>query len=205
MKRQQIVSLAVTSVIVLSVAFAKAAVKANRSKAPVSQGQVAQVLNSKSAETVLASSTGKTEVRLAQGWANALTPEAAQKFEMKAKKPIHSLHLSVNAKTRKSLLGMTLEQFAKVPVEGLKTTIKNAQVERTSTTKVNGKSAVQYKVQGVGLGDVDLTMLTTVVETPNSYYTILAGGPTKTFAQHQAELQQAIQSFRELQSTAQAR
>jgi len=205
MKRQQMVSLAVTSVIVLSVAFAKAAVKANRSKAPVSQGQAAQVLNSKSAETVLAGTSGKTEVRLAQGWVDALTPEAAQKFEIKAKNPVHNLHLSVNAKTRKSLPGITLEQFAKVPVEGLKITIKNAQVERTNVTKVNGKSAVQYKVQGAALGNVDLTMLTTVVETPNSYYTILAGSPTQTFSQRQADLQQAIQSFREVQSTAHSR
>lgn len=205
MKRQQVISLLVTSTIIMTVAFAKAAVKANRPKAPVSQGTVSQVVNPKPLETFLTSTNGTTQIRLPQGWVNSLTPADAKKFEIKVKNPARSLHLSVVSQaSRQKLAGMSLEQIAEVPMNGLKVGLKNAQVERTDIARVNEQSAVQYRLQGVAHNGADLTMLATTVETPNLYYVILAGGATKTFPQHQAEVQQVIQSFQEVRSPAKA-
>lgn len=209
MKNQRAIAMVVAFGVALAGAYVQASMKGNQTQASVNREEIREKIRAKispdqsSSSQVLTSNDGKTQIQLPQGWINHLSAKDKGRFQIKVKNPTHSLHLSVASQAfQKGLKGMTLEKIAKIPVMGMKASLKNPQLEQTNVTKINGYQAMQYKLQGTAHNGAELTFLSTVVETPTSYHVVFAGSPTQTFNQHQAELQQVIQSFKEIKMSA---
>ena len=153
---------------------------------------------SQASYTAFVSNDGKTQISLPTGWQNARKPSTSPKFKIKVADRSRDLHLIVIS--NKKLPATNLEQMAEVGIMSGKAALQNAQVERTSVKKVGNYAAIQHKIQGRAMGIVDAVMLVTVIETPTQHHVILAQSPSATFAQNKAELEQLIQSFKEVKT-----
>lgn len=153
-------------------------------------------------KTPVVSKDGKAQILLPAGWADVRKPDTSVHLSIKVADRSRDLHLNVGTKPR--IPTIAIAQLAEMTATGLKGMMQNGKSERTALKNVNSYAAVQYKLQGVLLG-INTTMLITLVETPKHYHVITAGSTTHSFSQYQPELQQMIQSFKELKTTASAK
>ncbi|HSN66906.1 MAG TPA: hypothetical protein VLS94_09710 [Fusibacter sp.] len=153
-------------------------------------------------KTPVVSKDGKTQILLPAGWADVRKPDTPDHLSIKVADRRRDLHLNVGTKPR--IPSITIAQLTEMTATGLKGMMQNGKSERTALKTVNSYAGVQYKLQGILLG-IDTTMLITLVETPKYYHVITAGSTTQSFGQYQPELQQMIQSFKELNKTASAK
>jgi hypothetical protein len=146
--------------------------------------------------TPLVGSDGKTEIFLPDGWVedNTLHDDA----EIQAAKASDEMYILVLSENKADFQGLTLAKHSEITRGILTGNLTNPQVsEPTAVTSVGGNPAVQYEIRGT-INNINVIYLHTTVETANSYHQLLAWTLPSNFEQNQPELQQIIQSFREL-------
>lgn len=146
--------------------------------------------------TPLLSSDGKVQIMLPSGWAktNGLNDRAI----LQASKASDEVYLFIASYNKTDFSETELEKNAAIFLNNLRQTFINSEISApTATKQVNGNSAIQYKINGTFDG-FNFTALSTVIETPTSYYQIYAWTLASQFADNQTEMQEVIQSFQEV-------
>jgi hypothetical protein len=147
----------------------------------------------------LTSADQTTRFILPRGWTNQLKPD--DPLDMQITNPSGDTYITVQTTPKEDLPGLSLKDVSKLLLEGSSPAMVNPEVKGpTSVTTVNGHPAVQYTIEGK-IGDLDMMMLHTAVETPQYYHQILAAAPRARFDANQANIQQVIQGFQVLPKT----
>ena len=148
---------------------------------------------------VLTSADQTTRFILPRGWTSQLKPD--DPLDMQITNPSGDTYITVQTTPKEDLPGLSLKDVSKLLLEGSSPAMVNPEVKGpTSVTTVNGHPAVQYTIEGK-IGDLDMMMLHTAVETPQYYHQILAAAPRARFDANQANIQQVIQGFQVLPKT----
>ena len=143
--------------------------------------------------SVVTSSDQTTQLRLPQDWDSQGAPEDG--LEFKIANAAKDTHIAVQTKPKSEFPGRTLPEVSTFFLESTSPAMINPQVNGpTAVTTVNGHPAVQYTIEGK-IGNIDMVMLHTAVETPQHYHQIMAAAPRSRFIANEANIQQVIQSF----------
>jgi hypothetical protein len=155
---------------------------------------------------VLKATDGRSEITLPAGWIEdrALHGEA----QIQASHPQKQLYVLVLSEAKADLVEIpTLERHSEVTRGILTGNLTNPQVTGpTQVIQINDQPATQYQITGTiryetdgNVENINATYLHTTVETSDRYNQILVWTLPESFAANEAELQQMIASFKELE------
>jgi len=147
----------------------------------------------------ITSRDGRAQISIPEGWADTWQTNTSEDFNLKVSNHKKDLYLALSTKAK--VPGLTATQLAEVGAKGAKATMEQATMQRTAMTKVGRYPATQYQLQGKSMGQ-DLVILITAIETPKQAHIMMVGGTSDSFKQNQSELNQIIESFKEVKKTA---
>ncbi|GAB4231595.1 MAG: hypothetical protein Kow00121_59840 [Elainellaceae cyanobacterium] len=167
---------------------------ANTDPATLTQVSFAQ------SSAILTSADGNAQLVLPPGWQEE--HELNEAAILQASKLSDELYLVVHAYDKTDFAAANLQENAKVLLEDIKQAVRDAEViSLADIQSINGNPAIQHKVKATVDG-WSIVFISTFVETSDRYYQIYAWTLASQFESSQAELQQAIQGFQEVQPAA---
>jgi hypothetical protein len=144
----------------------------------------------------LISTDGKTQIVVPHNWKNSENPNSTSTLDVKDSSG--EIEISVQTELKEKFQGLfSLQQFAEMSRDVSAGLFQQPQISETKQITVNGHSALQSEVRGE-FGGFKLIQVHTTVETPEHYHHILAVLPSDKFDRDSTVLQQAIDSFKEV-------
>jgi hypothetical protein len=147
---------------------------------------------------VLIGSDGQSQITLLNGWTE--DRKLHESAEIQASKRGSEEYIIVLSESKADFQNLTLEQHSEITRGLLVESLTEPEITGpTDVTDVGGNPAIQYEIQGT-IEEINVAYLHTTVETPTRYHQILTWTLPSSFERNQPELQQVIQSFREVPS-----
>jgi hypothetical protein len=152
------------------------------------------------AGNVLVGSDGQSQITLLNGWVE--DRELHDSAEIQASKRGSEEYVIVLSENKADFENLTIEQHSEITRGLLVESLTDPEITGpTDVTTVGSNPAVQYEIQGTIEG-INVAYLHTTVETPTKYHQILAWTLPSSFERNKPELQQVIQSFKEVEAPA---
>lgn len=162
--------------------------------------QPTETASPQDAGNVLVGSDGQSQITLLNGWVE--DRELHESAEIQASKRGSEEYIIVLSENKADFQNLSIEQHSEITRGLLVESLTEPEITGpTDVTTVGSNPAVQYEIQGTIEG-INVAYLHTTVETPTKYHQILAWTLPSSFERNEPELQQVIQSFREVQSPA---
>ncbi|RMF21010.1 MAG: hypothetical protein D6756_13230 [Cyanobacteria bacterium J083] len=150
---------------------------------------------------VLVSSDGKNQINLPQGWSENKTLN--QVANIQAADVSRELYTIVISDPKAEVPNLNLQSHSQTTQKNVLNALKNPTVTPTKVNTVNGNPAIQYQIRGVHAQiGIPVIYLHTTVETPNNFHQIVSWSTPSSFAANEQELQNMIQSFKEVSNSA---
>lgn len=160
----------------------------------------AETASPEDAGNVLVGSDGQSQITLLNGWVE--DRELHDSAEIQASKRGSEEYVIVLSENKADFQNLTIEQHSEITRGLLVESLTDPEVTGpTDVTTVGSNPAVQYEIRGTIEG-INVAYLHTTVETPTKYHQILAWTLPSSFDRNEPELQQVIQSFREVEAPA---
>ncbi len=157
-----------------------------------------KVASEKQAGTLLKSTDGQSQIILPGGWKEYRKLNDAA--ELQAVNLGKNLYVVILTENKGDFDHITLKQHSALTRDGLLKSLASPEVKGPKKLSIHGHSAIQFEIRGQ-LDDTKIAYLHTTVETAKNFYQILSWTSKSGFEKNQDELQQVINSFREVQST----
>lgn len=164
-------------------------------------GDIAQAQSETTSLTTLFSKDGSVQLTVPNTWQEISTGNTEPNLALRVKSQFDKFQIGVQVFPKAEYPQITPELAAAAASDSAKATTGNSgTIQQTALAQINELSAVQYEARGEFAGHQVLTV-STMVESPEAYYNILAVGYAADFATMHDELDQIIQSFQEVQPT----
>jgi hypothetical protein len=148
--------------------------------------------------TVLKSIDGQTQIVLPGGWkAYRKLNDAA---ELQAANLGKNLYILVLTESKDDFDRISLKQHSAITRDSLLKSLTAPEVMGPKELTVSGYPALQFEIRGQ-IDNTKICYLHTTVETAQNFHQILAWTSKSGFEKNKMELQQVINSFREIQNT----
>jgi hypothetical protein len=157
-----------------------------------------KVTDDEPAGKVLKSTDGQSQIVLPSGWKEYRKLNDAA--ELQAANLGKNLYIVVLTENKDDFDHITLKQHSALTRDGLQKSLISPEMIGPKRLNIHGQTAIQFEIRGQ-LDNTKITYLHTTVETAKNFYQILAWTSKSGFQKNKEELQQVIQSFREIQNT----
>jgi hypothetical protein len=148
---------------------------------------------------VIVSSDGEYQIQVPTGWKQITNLH--EKAGLQAADHLREMYVIVLSESKSDFEEMSLDKHSQITIRKLIERVTSSETSGPTALVINGNPAVQYVVSGT-IDNIKITYLHTTVETAKSFNQILAWTLRSRFDQNRAELQNVIQSFKEVpQST----
>jgi hypothetical protein len=152
------------------------------------------------AGNTLIGSDQQSQITLLNGWVE--DRELHDSAEIQASKRGSEEYVIVLSENKADFQDLTIEQHSEITRGLLVESLTEPEVTGpTDVTTVGSNPALQYEIRGTIEG-INVAYLHTTVETPTKYHQILAWTLPSSFERNEPELQQIIQSFKEVEAPA---
>ncbi len=108
----------------------------------------------------------------------------------------HEVYVIVLTNAKDDFENMTIAKFSELCRDGIVESLASVKKEDPVKLTINGRPALQQKIQGSSDGN-NVVNLQTVVEGKKHFHEILAQAPAHCYERHKDALQQVIMSFQE--------
>lgn len=161
----------------------------------IAQSQSAQTAGS----TILLSKNGTVQLTVPATWQEVALEDSEPNMILRVKSPSDEFQVGIQVFPKAEYPQITPEVASMAASDSAKAATGNSStIQQTPLNQINNLSAVQYEARGEFAG-YDVVALSTMVESPESYYNLLAVGYATDFSKMHDELNQVIQSFQEVQ------
>ena len=148
---------------------------------------------------VIVSSDGEYQIQVPTRWKQITNLH--EKAGLQAADHLREMYIIVLSESKSDFEEMSLDKHSQITIRKLIERVTSSETSGPTALVINGNPAVQYVVSGT-IDNLKITYLHTTVETAKSFNQILAWTLRSRFDQNRAELQNVIQSFKEVaQST----
>lgn len=148
---------------------------------------------------LIVSSDGEYQIQVPAGWKQITNLH--EKADLQAADRLREMYIIVLSESKSDFEEMSLDKHSQITIGNLLGRVTSSETSGPTALVINGNPAVQYVVSGT-IDNLKITYLHTTVETAKSFNQILAWTLRSRFDQNRAELQNVIQSFKEVpQST----
>lgn len=193
----------VTVLIGLSLATASCSRAVSRQIGSVAGDGVAQMQSdSTTRSTTLFSKDGSVQLTVPGTWQEIPIENSEPNLVLRIKSQYDEFQVGVQVFPKAEYPQITPELAAVAASDSAKATTGNsATIQQTALSQISELPAVQYEARGEFAGH-QVVALSTMVESPEAYYNLLAVGYAADFNRMGNEVNQVIQSFQEVQSAA---
>jgi bifunctional DNA-binding transcriptional regulator/antitoxin component of YhaV-PrlF toxin-antitoxin module len=146
--------------------------------------------------TILTSTEGRFQITLPAGWREVHNLNA--KASLQAANGSDEAYIFVIARSRKDIK-FSLDKFTELTRREFLQLLQSPQVTAPTKVVVNGQEARRYEARGT-MNGINAGYVNTTVQTPNSYYQIVAYALGSSFDQSKGMLADMAQTFRETAS-----
>lgn len=146
----------------------------------------------------LISNNGRVRLTFPNSWETIQREYTPPEFILIASDTNKGLDLVLTERSKAA--GESLDRVAQTVLEQGNATLENAQVTPTNLKQIQNYQAAQYIVTSTVRNEQDVTILVTVIEGKAGFYVITLGGETESIKHNQAEIEQIIKSFEEIQA-----
>lgn len=146
--------------------------------------------------TPLRSSDRKSEIFIPAGWVEDRTLNS--NADIQAAKASEAMYIIVLSDSKADLQNVSLVKHSQLTRDTLLKSLTSPQVSPPTEVKsVGGNPAIQYQIRA-SVSNTNVIYLHTTIETPTHFHQILAWTLPSAFDKNEPQLQQIIQSFREV-------
>lgn len=146
--------------------------------------------------TPLRSSDRKSEIFIPAGWVEDRTLNSSA--DIQAAKASEAMYIIVLSDSKADLQNVSLVKHSQLTRDTLLKSLTSPQVSPPTEVKsVGGNPAIQYQIRA-SVSNTNVVYLHTTIETPTHFHQILAWTLPSAFDKNEPQLQQIIQSFREV-------
>ncbi len=149
----------------------------------------------KGSGSVLVSTDRQSQITLPKGWKEYR--ELNDAAEIQVANLAQSMYIIVLSESKEDFDKMTLVQHSTLTRKTLVKSITSSQVKGPERLTIGGNPGVQFEISGQ-FDNTKVVYLHTTVETPTHFHQILAWTLKSGFEKHRPEMQQVINSFREV-------
>lgn len=144
--------------------------------------------------TPFASKDGKSEIRIPSEWArlNSLNDEAVIEVGNERREE----YLIVISESKEDFSGMALDKYADLCVGGMKERVKLSRVSEPKKVTIEGKSGLQYEMEGT-VDYVNIGYVVTFVDGDKNFHQIMAWTMKSQFNDKKQKLAEVTSTFRE--------
>ncbi len=157
-----------------------------------------KVTDEKQTPTILKSIDGQSQIVLPSGWKEYRKLNDAA--ELQAANLGKNLYILVLTESKDDFDQITLKQHSALTRNSLLKSLTAPEVTGPKKLTVSGYAAIQFEIRGQ-LDSTKICYLHTTVETAQNFHQILAWTSKSGFEKNKEELQQVVNSFREIQNT----
>jgi hypothetical protein len=144
--------------------------------------------------TVLKSPDGKFQLTVPAGWRE--NPSLNEKADIKAGNPIQEMYVVVITESKSDFTDdMTLSEYTNIVRDSMTSNLTSPNSSPPSAVTINGRSGLQYELQGA-VKNVKLTYLVTTVETTDHYHQVITWTLQSHMDRNRATLHQVAGTFR---------
>ena len=190
----------VTVLIGLSLATVSCSRTLSRQVGSVAGDGVAQAQsNPTDSLATLLSKDGSVQLTVPDTWQEISAENSEPNLVLQAKSQFDKFQVGVQVFPKAEYPQITSELASVAASDSAKAMTGSAgSIQQTALAQINELPAVQYEARGEFAGH-QVVALSTMVESPEAYYNIIAVGYAADFDTMRDELNQVIQSFREVQ------
>jgi len=151
---------------------------------------------------VIVSSDGEYQIQVPTGWKQITNLH--EQAGLQAADHLREMYIIVLSESKSDFEEMSLDKHSQITIRKLIERVTSSETSGPTTLVINGNPAAQYVVSGT-IDNLKITYLHTTVETAKSFNQILAWTLRSRFDQNRAELQNVIQSFKEVPESTSAK
>lgn len=150
--------------------------------------------------TTLRSKDGSIQLTVPATWQEITIENSQPNLVLQVKSQSNELQVGVQVFSKSEYPQITPELASMAASDSAKAiTGTSAAIQQTALTQINQLPVVQYEARGEFAGH-QVVALATMIESPEAYYNLLSVGYTADVDSRRDELNQVIQSFREVQA-----
>jgi len=150
--------------------------------------------------TTIRSKDGSVQLTVPHTWQEITIENSEPNLILQVKSQSNELQVGVQVFSKSEYPQITPELASSAASDSAKAiTGSSATIQQTALTQINQLPVVQYEARGEFAGH-QVVALATMIESPEAYYNLLSVGYTADVDARRNELNQVIQSFREVQA-----
>lgn len=162
-------------------------------------GDVAQAQSQTTSLKTLTSKDGSVQLSVPDTWQEVPAENNEQNLVLRVKSQHDRFQVGVQVFPKAEYPQITPNLAAAAASDSAKAVAgSSATIQQTALTQVNQLPAVQYESRGE-FAEQQVVALSTMVESPEAYYNLLAVGYAADYDTMQDEINQVIESFQEVQ------